>query len=304
MVENVFFYTCTTTFFFVVVCVLNPQNRLCTVFTRSWWGHPAWSPQPRLGSRHIPLSRRTAPLHSGRSPSPRHPAPSRLTAGCSTLRRKAQNNHSLTGKDVTHTPSPTDFHIWFPSSAAVYCYNIYIHAFQLVFNLYSRYTCLSRFTPHKQRTTDDKHLVTDPPSDHGGIKLPTGCTVNSLLSNSQTTVLSSAGYYHECLNLICLFSICLHLPSVRNVLVSGKLWLDQVCHFSVLDLENAAEWKIRLSCFCQLLLKPPEENKICMGRSIDVTHTGSTFKSTNWADSMAHFSFSYPPEEERLMYIW
>lgn len=115
----------------------------------------------------------------------------------------------------------------------------------------------------------------------GGIKLPTGCTVNSLLSNSQTTVLSSAGYYHECLNLICLFSICLHLLFCEKRPCFRKLWLDQVCHFSVLDLENAAEWKIRLSCFCQLLLKPPEENKICMGRSIDVTHTGSTFKSTN-----------------------
>lgn len=120
-----------------------------------------------------------------------------------------------------HTPSPTDFHIWFLSSAAVYCY-IYIHAFQLVFNLYSRYTCLSRFIPHKQRTRDDEHLVTDPPSDHGGIKLPTGRNVNSLLSNSQTTVLSSAGYYRECLNLIYLFRICLHLLFVRNVLVSGN----------------------------------------------------------------------------------
>lgn len=119
-------------------------------------------------------------------------------------------------------PSPTAFYIWFLSSNAVSCYNIYTHAFELVFNLYSRYTCLSRFIPHKQRTRDDKHLVTDPPSDHGGIKLPTGSTVNSLLSNSQTTVSSPAGFCHGCLNLNYPFGICPHLLFVRNVLISGN----------------------------------------------------------------------------------
>lgn len=144
----------------------------------------------------------------------------------------------------------------------MYCYNIYIHAFQLVFNFYSRYTCLSRFIPHKQRTRDDKHLVTDPPSDHGGIKLPTGSTVNSLLPNSQTTVLSSAGYYHECLNLIYLFIICLHLLFVRNVLVSGNYDLIRFIVFSVLDWENAAEWKIRYPAFVSCFWSPQRKTNL------------------------------------------
>lgn len=94
-------------------------------------------------------------------------------------------------------------------------------AFPLVFNLYNRYTCLSRFIPRQRQTRADEQLVTDPPSGHRGIKLPTGSTVNSLPSNSQSTVLSSAGYDHECLNLIYPFRTSRHLLFVRHVLVLG-----------------------------------------------------------------------------------
>lgn len=56
----------------------------------------------------------------------------------------------------------------------------------------------------------------------GGIRLPTGSTVNSLPSNSQSAVLSSAGHDHECLNLIYPFRISRHLLFARRVLVSGR----------------------------------------------------------------------------------
>lgn len=101
--------------------VVEHQRGSCTFFTRSWSGRPAWSPRPRLGSHRSPPSHRTALFHSGCSPSPRHPAPSRQTAGRSKLQRKTQRSHSqlnsrrAEGQKQTVNPPPNRLYLRFPS---------------------------------------------------------------------------------------------------------------------------------------------------------------------------------------------
>lgn len=154
-------------------------------FTRSWSERPVWSLQSRLGSHHIPPSHHTALFHSGHSPAPRHPALSRLTAGRSTLqRKKTQHSQSQlhilqTGKD-RHTHTLPTRHVHMLSITMLLCIAtifISLHFSWCLICTIGTLVCPDLF--HVNRTRTDEHLVTDPPSGHGG-------------SNYQLVVLSTA----------------------------------------------------------------------------------------------------------------
>lgn len=113
-------------------------------------------------------------------------------------------------------------------------------------------------------------------------------------------VLSSAGYNHECLNLIYPFRISRHLLFVRHVLVSGH---SGFIRFVISVFLTCKRMEDKIILLLSAASEAPKGKQVCMGRSIDVTNADCTFKPTNRGDIMAHFSSSYPPEDERLMYI-